>query len=119
MLNGYVASSTQNQALSALLILYQKVLEMSLDWLDDVVRARRSKRLPVVLSREEVSRLLGELQCVPQLIARLMYGSGMCLMEALWLRVKDVKFESPRVIVRAGKGDKDRYTVLPRGSKDT
>jgi integron integrase len=109
----HVAASTQNQALSALLFLYQKVLEMPLDWLDDVVRARRPKRLPVVLSREEVSRLLGELQGVPQLIARLMYGTGMRLMETLRLRVKDVEIERRQIIVRAGKGDKDRHTVLP------
>ena len=108
-----VAASTQNQALSALLFLYQRVLARPLDWLDDVVRARRPKRLPVVLSREEISRLHGELQGVPQLIARLMYGTGMRLMEALRLRVKDMEFEKRQVIVRAGKGDKDRYTVLP------
>lgn len=108
-----VAASTQNQALAAILFLYQKVLEMKLDWLEDVVRARRPKRLPVVLSREEVARLLGELQGIPQLIARLMYGTGMRLLEALRLRVKDIDFTHRQVIVRAGKGDKDRYTVLP------
>lgn len=108
-----VAASTQNQALAAILFLYQKVLEIKLDWLEDVVRARRPKRLPVVLSREEVARLLGELQGIPQLIARLMYGTGMRLLEALRLRVKDIDFTHRQVIVRAGKGDKDRYTVLP------
>jgi len=108
-----VAASTQNQALAAILFLYQKVLEMKLDWLEDVVRARRPKRLPVVLSRDEVTRLLNALQGMPQLIARLMYGTGMRLLEALRLRVKDVDFARRQVIVRAGKGDKDRYTVLP------
>lgn len=109
-----VAASTQNQALSALLFLYQKVLEMPVEWLDDVVRARRPKRLPVVLTRAEVSRLLNELSGIPQLIAQLMYGTGMRLMEALRLRVKDLDFERGQVIVRAGKGNKDRCTVLPR-----
>lgn len=108
-----VAASTQNQALAAILFLYQKVLEMNLDWLEDVVRARRPKRLPVVLSRDEVARLLDELQGIPQLIARLMYGTGMRLLEALRLRVKDIDFTQREVIVRAGKGDKDRHTVLP------
>jgi len=111
--NKNVAASTQNQALAAILFLYQKVLEMKLDWLEDVVRARRPKRLPVVLSRDEVARLLNALQDIPQLIARLMYGTGMRLLEALRLRVKDVDFARRQVIVRAGKGDKDRYTVLP------
>ena len=109
-----VAASTQNQALAAILFLYQKVLEMKLDWLEDVVRARRPKRLPVVLSRDEVTRLLNALQGMPQLIARLMYGTGMRLLEALRLRVKDIDFSRCQVIVRAGKGDKDRYTVLPQ-----
>jgi integron integrase len=108
-----VAASTQNQALAAILFLYQKVLEMKLDWLEDVVRARRPKRLPVVLSRDEVARLLNTLQGLPQLIARLMYGTGMRLLEALRLRVKDVDFARRQVSVRAGKGDKDRYTMLP------
>lgn len=108
-----VAASTQNQALAAILFLYQKVLEMKLDWLEDVVRARRPKRLPVVLSRDEVARLLNTLQGLPQLIARLMYGTGMRLLEALRLRVKDVDFARRQVIVRAGKGDKDRYTMMP------
>lgn len=113
-----VAASTQNQALSALLFLYQKVLEMPVEWLDDVVRARRPKRLPVVLSRDEVSRLFNELSGISQLIARLMYGTGMRLMEAVRLRVKDLDLERFQVIVRAGKGDKDRYTVLPRSLVD-
>lgn len=108
-----VAASTQNQALSALLFLYQKVLEMPVDWLDDVVRARRPKRLPVVLSRDEVARWFNALSGAPRLIAQLMYGTGMRLMEALRLRVKDLDFERCQVVVRAGKGDKDRYTVLP------
>jgi integron integrase len=108
-----VAASTQNQALAALLFLYLKVLEMKLDWLEDVVRARRPKRLPVVLSRDEVARLLNALNGIPQLVARLMYGTGMRLLEALRLRVKDIDFTRRQVIVRAGKGNKDRYTVLP------
>lgn len=109
----HVAASTQNQALAAILFLYQRVLEIKLDWLDDVVRARRPKRLPVVLSREEVARLLDALDGIPSLIGHLMYGTGMRLLEALRLRVKDIEFERRTVIVRAGKGDKDRHTVLP------
>lgn len=109
-----VAASTQNQALSALLFLYQKVLELPVEWLDEVVRARRPKRLPVVLSRRDVARLLSQLSGVPQLIAQLMYGTGMRLMEALRLRVKDLDFEKHQLVIRAGKGDKDRYTVLPQ-----
>jgi integrase len=82
-----VAASTQNQALSALLFLYQKVLEMPVEWLDDVVRARRPKRLPVVLSRDEVARWLNALSGIPQLVAQLMFGTGMHLMEALRLPI--------------------------------
>lgn len=112
--NKNVAASTQNQALSAILFLYQKVLEIKLDWLDDVVRARRPKRLPVVLSRNQVNRLLNELNGIHALIARLMYGTGMRLMEAIRLRTKDLDFERGQVIIRAGKGGKDRYTVFPQ-----
>jgi len=108
-----VAASTQNQALSAILFLYQKVLNCQLDWLDDVVRAKRPKRLPVVLSKPEVSRLLEKTSGINGLIARLIYGTGMRQMECLRLRVKDIDFDYRQITVRSGKGDKDRMTMLP------
>ena len=111
--DGHVAASTQNQALSALLFLYQQVLDVKLDWLDDVVRAKQPKRLPVVLSRDEVTRVLNQLNGTYRLIALLLYGSGLRLMECLRLRIKDVDFELSQIIVREGKGDKDRRTMLP------
>jgi len=109
-----VAASTQNQALSAILFLYKVVLEKELEWLDDVVRATRPKRLPTVLTRDEVRNLLGRMNGVNQLVAELMYGTGMRLMEALRLRIQDVDFGYHQIIVRAGKGNKDRVTLLPR-----
>jgi integron integrase len=109
-----VAASTQNQALSALLFLYQYVLEQPLDRIEGVVRARRPKRVPVVLTVEEVSRVLAHLGGDKWLIAMLQYGGGLRLMEALRLRVKDVDFERGEITVREGKGNKDRVTMLPR-----
>ena len=109
-----VSASTQNQALSAILFLYRDVLGEEVPWLTELVRARRSHPLPVVLTREEVRRLLGQLSGTPQLVARLLYGTGMRLMEGLRLRVKDLDFESGEVTVRGGKGGKDRTTMLPR-----
>ncbi len=108
-----VAASTQNQALSALLFLYKEVLNMNLPWLGDVVRAKRPSRLPVVLPRHDTKRLLHELTGTNWLIANLLYGSGLRLMEAIRLRVKDVDFDYEQIIVRSGKGFKDRTTVLP------
>lgn len=108
-----VAASTQNQALSAILFLYKEVLGQELDWLDDVVRAKRSVRVPEVLSPEQVRRLLGQLEGVHQLVARLLYGTGMRIMEAIRLRVQDVDFHYRQITVRNGKGNKDRVTVLP------
>jgi integron integrase len=108
-----VSASTQNQALSALLFLYRVVLETDLPWLEGVVRARRPARLPVVLSREEVRAVLDRLDGVPRLAAALLYGSGLRLLECLRLRVKDVDFGARQIVVRAGKGDKDRVTLLP------
>lgn len=110
---GHVAASTQNQALSALLFLYQKVLQLDLPWLNDVVRAKRPKRLPVVLTRNEVHRVLAELDGLYAVIGRLLYGSGLRLLECLRLRVKDVDFDGRQIIVREGKGDKDRHSLLP------
>ncbi|MDN5865101.1 MAG: integron integrase [Gammaproteobacteria bacterium] len=108
-----VSASTQNQARSALLFLYKEVLEIDLPWLDGVVPAKRSRRLPVVLTQNEARRLLAELSGVNWIVASLLYGSGLRLLEALRLRVKDVEFERREIVVREGKGSKDRVTVLP------
>jgi integrase len=111
---GEVAASTQNQALSALLFLYRDVLGAELPWLDGVIRAKRPSRVPTVLSRDEVARALACMDGRPWLLASLLYGTGMRLMEALRLRVKDVDFDRGDIIVRDGKGGKDRHTMLPR-----
>jgi integron integrase len=108
-----VSASTQNQALSSLLFLYKEVLEMEIGWLANVVRAKRPEHLPTVLTPDEVRRVLGFLAHQYWLMANLMYGSGLRLMECLRLRVKDVDFDYRQVIVRSGKGAKDRTTVLP------
>ncbi len=109
----HVAASTQNQALSALLFLYREVLGVKLPWMEDVVRAKRPRRLPVVLAKGEVARLLRELAGREWLMASLLYGSGLRLMECLRLRIKDVDFARNEITVRSGKGNKDRKTVLP------
>ena len=109
-----VSASTQNQALSALLFLYREVLRIDLPWMQNVVRAKRPRRLPVVLSRDEVQRLLAAMEGRSWLIASLLYGTGMRLMECLRLRVKDVDFTRGEILVRDGKGGKDRRTMLPR-----
>ncbi len=108
-----VAASTQNQALSALLFLYREVLAIDLPWMENVVRAKRPQRVPVVLARGEVARLLQRLSGREWLMASLLYGSGLRLMECLRLRVKDVDFERHEITVRDGKGGKDRRTMLP------
>lgn len=109
-----VSASTQNQALSALLFLYKHVLRIELPWLDDVVRAKRPERLPVVLTREETQRLMALLEGEVALVAGLLYGAGLRLMEAVRLRVKDVDFARREILVRDGKGMKDRVTLLPQ-----
>ncbi|HMM56061.1 MAG TPA: integron integrase [Rudaea sp.] len=109
-----VAAGTQNQALSAILFLYKQVLRIDPPWLSNVVRAKRTRRVPTVLSRDEVRRLLAAMDARPWLLASLLYGSGMRIMEALRLRVKDVDFARNEITVRDGKGSKDRRTVLPR-----
>ncbi|MFT4179675.1 MAG: integron integrase [Thermomonas sp.] len=111
---GHVAASTQNQALSALLFLYRQVLGVDLPWMESVTRARRSRRLPVVLSRAEVLRLLAQMEGRSALLARLLYGTGMRLLEGVRLRVKDVDLERGEIVVRDGKGAKDRRTMLPQ-----
>ncbi len=108
-----VAASTQNQAFSALLFLYRDVLGITLDWLDGVVRAKRPKRLPVVLTRDEVTAVLRHLSGANLIAAMLMYGAGLRLLECLTLRVKDIDFGYRQITVREGKGNKDRITVLP------
>jgi integron integrase len=113
--DGDVSASTQNQALSAILFLYRRVLRLHLEWLTEVVRAKRPLRLPVVLARSEVASLLGSLEGIPQLVASLLYGSGLRLMEALSLRIQDLDFSRHQVLVRDGKGQKDRVTMLPAG----
>ena len=110
----HVAASTQNQALSAILFLYEYVLRQPLDRIEGVVRARRPKRLPVVLTVDEVSRVMSHLTGDKWLIAMLLYGGGLRLLEALRMRVKDLDFERGEITVREGKGDKDRVTTLPR-----
>lgn len=112
--NGNVAASTQNQALAALLFLYREVLAIELPWLDGVTRAKKPPRLPVVLTETEVRAVLSQLDGVHHLIASLLYGSGLRLMEAIRLRIKDVDFERLEITVRQGKGAKDRRTMLPR-----
>jgi len=110
---GQVAASTQGQALAALLFLYKQVLAIDLPWLDEVVRAKRPQRLPTVLTPEEVRAVLMQLEGVHALMARVLYGTGMRLMECLRLRVKDLDLARREVTVYQGKGDKDRRTVLP------
>lgn len=109
-----VSGSTQNQALAALLFLYKQVLGVNLPWLDDIVRAKKPKHLPVVLTRDEVARVLDELSGVQWLVANLLYGAGLRLLEALRLRVKDIDFARGELLVRDGKGQKDRVTMLPQ-----
>lgn len=108
-----VAASTQNQAKSALLYLYKQVLEIDLPWLDEVIQAKQPQRLPVVLTPAEVRTLFMHTEGTAGLIAQLMYGTGLRLMEALRLRIKDVEFARREILVREGKGNKDRITVLP------
>src|SRR5690606_12222800 len=109
---GNVAASTQNQALNAILFLYRKVLGIELPWMTDVVRAKKPARLPVVMTPHEVAALLAQLDGTYWLIASLLYGSGMRLMECLRLRVKDIEISRRQILVRSGKGNKDRVTVL-------
>jgi len=110
---GGVAASTQNQAKSALLFLYKEVLGVELPWLDGVASAKAPKRLPVVLTRDEVRAALDRTEGTPGLMLRLIYGTGVRVMECLRLRVKDVDFARREIVVREGKGFKDRVTMLP------
>ncbi len=109
-----VSASTHNQALSALLFLYREVLEEDLPWLTDINRPTQVRRIPSVLTKDEVAGLLAEMDGVTALLARLLYGTGMRLMEGMRLRVKDVDFDRHVIIVREAKGNKDRVVMLPR-----
>ena len=111
--NGHVAASTQNQALSALVFLYGEVLGVELDWLQGLVRTKRPERMPVVLTQDEVRRLLSGLSETVWLMASLMYGAGLRLLECVELRVKDVDLATREIRVRDGKGRKDRVTMIP------
>jgi integrase len=109
----HVTAATQNQALSAILYLYKQVLEIDLPWLQGLIRAHKPVRLPTVLSRPEVRSLLSILEHPTDLVARLLYGSGLRLLEAMTLRIKDLDFDRPALTVRQAKGDRDRQTLLP------
>ena len=115
---GRVAVSTQRQALSAILFMYRHVLKIQLDWLDDVVRARQLRRLPTVLSRDEVTAVLAHLQGTAQLVVLLLYGTGMRILECLRLRVQDVDFDLGHITIRNPKGGRDRVTMLPDSTRD-
>ncbi len=109
-----VSASTHNQALSALLFLYREVLNIDLPWLNNIGRPQQAKRIPAVLTKDEVAGLLAQMDGITALLARLLYGTGMRLMEGIRLRVKDVEFDRHVVIVREAKGGKDRVVMLPR-----
>jgi integron integrase len=109
-----ISASTQNQALSALLFLYREVLDKPIDRVDDIERAKKSQKLPVVFTREEAQAVLNHIRGEMWLMASLLYGSGLRLMECVRLRVKDVDFSQSQIIIREGKGNKDRITMLPR-----
>ena len=112
-MQGRVSASTQNQARSAILFLYKEVLQAELPWLENVVSAKRPARLPVVLTKEEVRRVLAETRGTSGLVLRLLYGTGMRVLEGLRLRVKDLDFSRREIVIREGKGFRDRVTMLP------
>lgn len=109
-----VAASTQNQALSAILFLYKHILQREISWLDDVIKAKKPKKLPLVFTKEEAKKVLLQLDGTKWIMAGLLYGSGLRLMECIRLRVKDVDFNYKQIKVRDGKGQKDRVTLLPQ-----
>jgi integron integrase len=112
-----VAPSTQSQALAALLYLYKNVLGEKFGWMEDVIRSKRGKRLPVVFTKDEAKGVIENMGGVPRLVASILYGSGLRLSECLRLRVLDIDFDLNTITVRRGKGNKDRTTVLPRSIK--
>lgn len=115
---GKVSASTQNQALSALLFLYQEVLKQELGWINNVKRAKKPSHLPVVFTKEEAKAVLLRLEGTKWLMASLLYGAGLRLMECLGLRVKDIDFSYNQIAIRDGKGGKDRLTMLPESLKE-
>jgi integron integrase len=112
-----VSASTQNQGLNAILFLYREVLRKNIGYVDCIIRAKRPRRLPVVLTKEEVKSVLGRLHSTPWLMAMLLYGAGLRVMECCRLRVKDIDFSQNQIVIRGGKGDKDRHTMLPAAIK--
>lgn len=113
-----VSASTQNQALNAILFLYREILNKKIGYVDGVIRAKRSPRLPTVLTRQEIKAILAHLKGVEWLMATILYGTGLRLMECCRLRVKDIDFTRNQIVVRSGKGNKDRYTMLPMAAKE-
>jgi integrase len=114
----HVSASTQNQAFNALLFLYQEILHKQIGLINGVVRAKRPQRLPVVLTKDEVKKVIEHMNGVPRLMTFLLYGAGLRLMECCRLRIKDIDFARNEIVVRAGKGDKDRHTMLPTAIKE-
>jgi integron integrase len=112
-----VSASTQNQALAALLFLHRAVLECDLPWLDELVRARHPRRVPTVLTRAEVARVLAQVDGTPRLVATLLHGAGLRLLEPLRLRIQDVDLQTRTLTIRSGKGDRDRRAILPEASR--
>jgi integron integrase len=110
---GHVSASTQNQAFNAILFLYREILGKKIGLVDGVVRAKRPQRLPIVLARDEVRKVIDQMNGVTRLMAVLLYGAGLRLMECCRLRVKDIDFTRNEIVVRSGRGNKDRYTMLP------
>jgi integron integrase len=115
----HVSASTQNQALNSVLFLYRNVLRKEIGYVEGVIRAKRPERLPVVLTRQEVKSILGVVDGSDWLMVMLLYGAGLRLMECLQLRVKDIDFTANQILVRGGKGNKDRHTMLPAAVKET
>lgn len=109
----HVSSSTQNQALQGILYLYKNILSKDIGWIDDIKRSTRIKHLPVVFSKKEINKVFENLNGTPKLVISLLYGGGLRLSEALHLRIKDIDFDYQQIIVRDGKGEKDRHTILP------
>ena len=113
----HVAVSTQNQAFNAILFLFRHILNKSIDDISESIRAKRKRRIPVVVTRRELDILFNQLSGIDLLMAKLIYGCGLRLMECLQLRIKDIDFERNVVIIHGGKGDKDRETILPKSLK--
>ena len=115
-IEGRVSASTQNQALNALLFLYHEVMHKKNGLIDGVIRAKRPQRLPVVLTKDEVKKAIDHMNGLPRLMTILLYGAGLRLMECCRLCIKDIDFVRNEIVVRSGKGNKDRYTMLPSAS---